>query len=230
MKGCEFQRLFDLFFSSFALILLIPLFIIVILILFFTGEKQIFYCQSRVGKNLKNFRLYKFATMLKKSSSMTNATLTVKDDIRILPFGKILRKTKINELPQLINILKGEMSIIGPRPLTNEAIKSYPRSVKKIIYSVKPGLSGVGSIIYRNEEELLTSNFSRKFFYKKIMLFKGELEVWFVKNQSITLYFKLIFLTIFVLFKGNTNLPFKLLKDLPSPNRDTKKFLFDTLN
>ena len=158
---------------------------------------------------------------------MTNATLTVKDDIRILPFGKILRKTKINELPQLINVLKGEMSIIGPRPLTNEAIKSYPRSVKKIIYSVKPGLSGVGSIIYRNEEELLTSNFSRKFFYKKIMLFKGELEVWFVKNQSITLYFKLIFLTIIVLFNAKTKLPFKLLKGLPIPNIDTKNFLFD---
>ena len=230
MKGCECQRMFDCIFSSIALILLVPIFIIVIPLLFFTGENKIFYSQFRIGKNKKKFRLLKFATMLEKSSSMKNGTLTVKDDSRILPFGKILRKTKINELPQLINVLKGEMSVIGPRPLTNEALNSYSKDIKKIILSTKPGLSGVGSIIFRNEEELLSRNFSKEFFYKQIMPFKGELEVWFVKNQSIMLYFMLIFLTIFVLFNAKTKLPFKLLKGLPSPNIDTKNFLFDKSN
>ena len=230
MKGCDCQRIFDCFFSFIALILLVPIFIIVIPLLFFTGENKIFYSQFRIGKNKKKFRLLKFATMLEKSSSMKNGTLTVKGDSRILPVGKILRKTKINELPQLINVLKGEMSVIGPRPLTNEALNSYSKDVKKIIFSVKPGLSGVGSIIFRNEEDLLSRNFSRNFFYKQIMPFKGELEVWFVKNQSIMLYFKLIFLTIFVLFNAKTKLPFKLLKGLPSPNIDTKNFLFDKSN
>ena len=168
--------------------------------------------------------------MLEKSSSMKNGTLTVKGDNRILPLGKILRKTKINELPQLINVLKGEMSVIGPRPLTDEALNSYSKDIKKIIFSTRPGLSGIGSIIFRNEEELLARNFSKNFFYRKIMPFKGELEVWFVKNQSIMLYFKLIFLTIFALFNAKTKLPFKLLKGLPSPNMDTKKFLFDKSN
>ena len=122
------------------------------------------------------------------------------------------------------------MSVIGPRPLTNEALNSYSKDVKKIIFSTKPGLSGIGSIIFRNEEDLLSRNFSRNFFYKQIMPFKGELEVWFVKNQSIMLYFKLIFLTIFVLFYPKTKLPFKLLKGLPSPNIDTKNFLFNKSN
>ena len=230
MKGCECQRMLDCMFSSIALILLAPVFIIVIPLLFFTGENKIFYSQFRTGKNKKKFRLLKFTTMLKKSSSMKNGTLTVKDDSRILPVGKILRKTKINELPQLINVLKGEMSIIGPRPLTNEALNSYPKDIKKIIFSTRPGLSGIGSIIFRNEEELLSRNFSKNFFYRKIMPFKGELEVWFVKNQSIMLYFKLIFLTIFVLFNTKTKLPFKLLKGLPSPDIATKNFLFDKLN
>ena len=230
MKGCEYQRFLDLIFSSIALILLMPIFVTVVPLLLFTGEGKIFYSQFRIGKNKKNFRLLKFATMLEKSSSMKNGTLTVKDDSRILPVGKILRKTKINELPQLINVLKGEMSLIGPRPLTNEALNSYSRDIKKIIFSTKPGLSGVGSIIFRNEEELLSRNLSKKFFYKQIMPFKGELEVWFVKNQSIMLYFKLIFLTIFVLFNTKTKLPFKLLKGLPSPDIATKNFLFDKLN
>jgi lipopolysaccharide/colanic/teichoic acid biosynthesis glycosyltransferase len=227
MKECEYQRFLDFIFTFIALILLIPIFIIVIPLLSLTGEKKIFYTQIRIGMNKKKFRLLKFATMLEQSSLMRNGTLTVRDDSRILPIGKFLRKTKINELPQLINVLKGEMSIIGPRPLTIEALNSYSNDIKKIIFSTRPGLSGIGSIIFRNEEHLLSKNFSKKFFYKKIMPFKGELEVWFVKNKSITLYFKLIFLTIIVLFNAKTKLPFKLLKGLPIPNIDTKNFLFD---
>ena len=112
------DRFFDILLSSLAIsffsIILLP----VIIILRLTGEGEIFYLQKRIGKNNKEFYLLKFATMLKNSSKMQNGTVTIKNDPRVLPFGKFLRKSKINELPQLFNILKGDMSIIGPRPQT----------------------------------------------------------------------------------------------------------------
>ena len=113
-------RFFDIFFSGLALIVLSPLLVPVVIILKFTGEGEVFYLQDRVGKDGKIFKLMKFATMLKDSPNMGTGTVTVKDDPRVLPFGKFLRKTKINELPQLLNILKGDISIIGWRPQTKK--------------------------------------------------------------------------------------------------------------
>jgi len=119
-------RFFDVLFSTLFLIMLIPLFIIVIPILKFTGEGEIFFLQDRIGKDGKKFKLIKFATMLKDSPNMPLGTLTIKNDPRILPFGGILRKTKVNELPQFINVLLGDMSIIGPRPQTEQCFLSFP--------------------------------------------------------------------------------------------------------
>ena len=115
------ERFFDIFFSGLALLVLSPLFIILILILRFSGEGEIFFLQERIGKDNKPFMLFKFATMLKNSPHIGTGTITVKNDPRVLPIGKFLRKSKINELPQLINIFKGDMSSIGPRPLTLKA-------------------------------------------------------------------------------------------------------------
>ena len=103
------QRFFDILFSSLAILVLSPLFIPVILILKFSGEGEVFYKQKRVGKSMKEFDLLKFATMLKDSENLGTRDITIANDPRILPFGKILRKTKINELPQLINILFGDI-------------------------------------------------------------------------------------------------------------------------
>ena len=140
------QRFFDILFSSLAILVLSPLFIPVILILKFSGEGEVFYKQKRVGKSMKEFDLLKFATMLKDSENLGTRDITIANDPRILPFGKILRKTKINELPQLINILFGDMSVVGPRPLVMNTFKQYDGGSQKIISSVKPGLSGIGSI------------------------------------------------------------------------------------
>ena len=110
------QRIFDIIFATIALFLLSPLLIPIIIILRFTGEGEIFFIQKRIGMNKNNIKLFKFATMLKDSPNLGSGTVTLHNDPRILPFGSWLRKTKINELPQLINILIGDMSIIGPRP------------------------------------------------------------------------------------------------------------------
>ena len=130
------ERFFDILFSSIALLLLIPLSIPIILILKLTGEGEIFFQQERIGKEGHKFRLLKFATMLKNSPNIGTGTVTIQGDPRVLPVGKFLRKTKINELPQLINIFVGNMSVIGPRPLTVENFKSYTTKTQNIVNKV----------------------------------------------------------------------------------------------
>lgn len=194
-------RFLDIFFSVTALLFLSPILILCVAVLAFTGEKEIFYAQERIGLKQNNFELLKFATMLKNSPNMGSGTITIKDDPRVLPFGRLLRKTKFNEVPQLINIIKGDMSIIGPRPLTSENFNFYDKHAQIIISSVKPGLSGVGSIVFRNEEELLTNLSDPKKMYKEVISKeKQRLEIWFVNNRCVSVYLKLIGWTVVSLF------------------------------
>jgi len=211
------QRFFDLFFSTIALLILFPFFVPIIITLYLTGEGEIFYIQQRVCKDGKMFGLIKFATMLKDSPNLTSGTVTVKDDPRVLPFGKFLRKTKINELPQLINIFKGDMSVIGPRPQTERCFFAFPKVSQKEIIKVKPGLSGIGSIIFRDEEKILgMSKLNKlKFYDETIAPYKGELEQWYVENKSLYLYFVLIILTIWIVIFPKSRFYEKILKDLP---------------
>ena len=191
------QRIFDIFFSGLAIIILSPMLIIIILVLRFTGEGEIFYLQSRVGINKTSFQLFKFATMLKNSEQIGAGTVTLKDDFRVLPFGKFLRKTKLNELPQLFNIFIGDMSVIGPRPLHEKQFSFYNEKDQEIIASTLPGLSGMGSIVFRDEERLLSNSENPDQTYREqITPEKAKLENWYVNNKSLVLYFKLIFLTI----------------------------------
>ena len=210
-------RTFDILFSSLALILLLPLFCIISLILKLSGENKVFFLQKRVGKNNQKFNLIKFATMLENSPNIGTGTITIKNDPRILPFGHFLRKTKINELPQLINILKGEMSLIGPRPLTDNEFNQYADSIKTKLNTLSPGLSGIGSIVFRNEENIIGNNITNvnEVYRKKIIPFKGELEVWYVNNRNIYTYFVLIIITLIVIFIPNTKIYYKIFKDLP---------------
>lgn len=209
-------RFLDIFFSSLALIVLSPLLIPIAIILRCTGEGEIFFCQQRVGKDGKLFGLMKFATMLKNSPNLGTGTVTLKHDPRVLPVGRFLRKTKINELPQLINILKGEMSIIGPRPQTQRCFDAFPKESQVIIHQVRPGLSGIGSIIFRNEEELMDqADDADRFYDEVIMPYKGKLEEWYVANQSLLLYIQLIFLTAWVVVFPKSELYVKWLKGLP---------------
>jgi len=220
------QRIFDIVFSLLALIVLSSLLIPVVILLRLTGEGEIFYLQERIGKDGKPFRLYKFATMLRNSPSFGTGTVTIKNDPRILPIGRFLRKTKINELPQLINILFGDMSLIGPRPLTRQAFDFYSDRAKSVISRVRPGLSGVGSIIFRTEEDVLSGASSSLNFYKEIIApYKGELEIWFVKNNNLSNYFKAILVTVVVVIIPKSQISWRVFAGLPIPPEELKKAL-----
>lgn len=217
-------RLFDLFFSSIAILVLAPLFLTVAVILKVKNDDKVFYLQERIGRGGKPFYVYKFTTMVKNSESMGSGTITLKNDSRVFPFGKFLRKTKINELPQLFNIFKGDMSIIGPRPLPMERYRTYSDEVKHNINKVLPGLSGIGSVLFRNEEEILSkvSAEDKVSFYDNVIApYKGAVEIWFVQNLSLYLYFMTILLTAFAVIRPNTKVNYrKLFKDLPVPPKE----------
>ena len=210
------QRFFDVVFSLLAILVLLPLLVLATCILICTGEHEVLYLQKRIGRGGKEFGIFKFATMIKNSSNIGTGGITIKDDPRVLPFGKFLRKTKINELPQLFNVLFGDMSLIGPRPLMKDSYDAYNGDVKKHINSVRPGLSGVGSIVFRDEEKYFLNVSQPEVFYKtQILPYKGLLEIWFVQHNCLSLYFKLIILTIVSVIVSSSNLYEKLLNDLP---------------
>ena len=220
------ERFFDFVFSSFALLILLPLLVAVIVILRFSGEGEVFFIQHRIGKDGKVFKLFKFATMLKDSPNIGTGTVTMREDPRVLPVGKFLRKTKINELPQLLNIFLGDMSVIGPRPLTAQTFESYSLNTQKIIKRVRPGLSGIGSIIFRGEEEIMHGSLASIDFYSGVIApYKGALEEWFVKNRGLYIYFIAIFITVWTVLIPTTNISWKVFKNLPEPPLELKKAL-----
>ena len=193
-------RILDFSLSFLAIIILFPLSILLIFILRFSGEGEIFFIQRRIG--------------------------TIKNDSRILPFGHFLRRSKINELPQLINILKGEMSFIGPRPLTLESFNSYPDSLKPKLKHIKPGLSGLASLLLRNEEEILSKVSNPKHFHSNTLApFKAETEVWYYDKRNLANYFFLIFLTIFIVLKPKTKILSVFFKDKPKMPQELKALI-----
>lgn len=220
------QRIFDIIFSGIALSVLSPLLLPLIFILRLTGEGEVFFLQNRVGRWGKNFKLYKFATMVKDSPNIGTGTITVQNDPRILPIGSFLRKTKINELPQLINIFKGDMSVIGPRPQTQRCFDAFPELAQHDIVNVRPGLSGIGSVIFRSEEDMMHANEDpNKLYDDVIMTYKGRLESWYVRNQSLLNYFLLIFITLIVIITRSTRFIFRCYPSLPRPPEDLKPFI-----
>ena len=212
------KRLIDILVGLTTLTLLLPMFVPIMIILRFTAEGEVFYFQERIGLNNSKFQIWKFATMLKNSMNMGTGSITLQNDFRVTKVGKILRKTKINELPQIINILKGDISLVGPRPLVTKTFSAYSNEVQAIIYKVKPGLTGIGSIIFRDEESLISNVTDQDphHFYKKVIApYKGELELWYQKNQSTLLDLKLIFLTAWVIIFPKSQLYERWLTDLP---------------
>ena len=217
------KRVFDVLSSGIAILVLSPLLIPVIIGLKLTGEGDIFYKQERIGYKNKPFLIWKFATMLRDSANMPGGIMTTKRDPRITPMGGFLRKSKINELPQLFNIFFGRMSVVGPRPVMRVSFEAYPDEVQKVIYNVIPGLTGIGSIIFRDEEELISEVKNNdgdlwEFYKGKIYPFKGELEIWYQNHKSFLLDMILIFLTAWVIVVPNSKLYEKWFKDLPKRN------------
>jgi lipopolysaccharide/colanic/teichoic acid biosynthesis glycosyltransferase len=220
------DRFFDILFSSIALLLLSPLLVPILIILKLTGEGEVLFLQERIGKSGKKFKLFKFATMLKNSPNIGTGTVTMRGDPRVLPVGKFLRKTKINELPQLLNIFFGDMSVIGPRPLTIQTFGAYSESTQRLIKQVRPGLSGIGSIIFRGEEEIMHGAAASVDFYANVIApYKGALEEWFVSNKSLYIYFMAILVTVWAVIIPNTKIAWRVFKDLPEPPAELKQAL-----
>ncbi|HMU08742.1 MAG TPA: sugar transferase [Ferruginibacter sp.] len=209
------KRVIDILIASVALILLSPILIPSILILLVTGEREVFYFQKRIGYKNRPFNIWKFATMVKNSPNMGTGEITLRNDPRVTPFGKILRMTKVNELPQIFNVFNGDMSIVGPRPLMEVSFQLYSEEIQKQIYNCKPGMTGIGSLIFRDEEKIVSEAADPKAMYEAIYPYKGALELWYQKNASLYTDFMIIFLTAWsILFPAN-NLVNKVFKDLP---------------
>lgn len=211
------KRFFDLVFAIILIIAISPFFIPIIILLRITDEGEVWYKQKRIGYKNEYFKIWKFATMLKNSPNIGTGSLTVRNDPRVTKIGKYLRKSKINELPQLINVLTSEMSFVGPRPQMEVDFNAYSNEVKKKIYDAKPGITGIGSIIFRDEEKFLseTELEPKQFYSEKIAPYKGELEMWYQKNQSFITDFKILCLTLWVIIFPESDMTYKVFKSLP---------------
>ena len=211
------KRFFDLLLSTIALLFSLWILLPCMIILLCTGEHYIWYLQKRIGFRNKYFNIIKFATMLVNSPNMGTGSLTTKNDPRVLPFGKFLRKTKINELPQIFNVFNGTMSIVGPRPQMEVDFKRFPANVQEHIYDSIPGITGIGSIIFRDEEFFLSQEGIDPIaiYTDKIAPYKGMLELWYLENKSIWVDLKIIVLTAWVIIFPSSKLPFKAFKNLP---------------
>lgn len=215
------QRFFDVLLSSVALLVFLPVFVPLALILRFTGEGKVFYLQERVGMGRRVFKVIKFATMLENSPNIGTGTVTVKDDPRVLPVGRFLRKSKLNELPQLLNILNGDMSVIGPRPQAKRGFDTLSLEAQIAITQIRPGLSGVGSIIFRDEESIIQNQKDPVHFHDYVIApYKVKLEKWYIANQGLVIYFKLILLTIWVVIFPKSRSVWNLLPSLPLPESE----------
>jgi len=219
-------RFFDIVFSGIAIVVLFPFMLPILLILTLTGEHDIFYRQTRIGRYGKEFGLLKFATMLRNSPNLAGGLYTSKNDPRMLPLGNFLRKTKINELPQLLNIFIGQMSIIGFRPTVREHYEGYPADARKMLYDARPGLTGIGSVVFRNEEEILQQFVDKKAFHQTVIApYKAALECWYIEHRNLYTYFKLIFMTAHAVLHASSNTWRDSFKGLPPVPAELEKYI-----
>ena len=190
------KRLFDIFFSLLGVILLTPLFLIIAILILVDSRGGVFYKQLRVGYNNSDFKLFKFRTMAIGSDKKGLITVGSRDS-RVTPIGYYLRKYKIDELPQLINVLIGDMSLVGPRPEVRKYVSMYtPDQLKDL--SVKPGITDYASLEYSNENELLgNSENPEEMYIKEIMPAKLALNLKYIKEKNVLMDFSLILKTLF---------------------------------
>ena len=193
----EMKRLFDFFASLFGLIILSPLFIIISLLIGFGSKGGILYRQIRVGKDNKDFKVYKFRSMVVDSDKKGLLSIG-KDgrDPRVTKIGYVIRKYKLDELPQLINVIKGEMSLVGPRPEVRKYVDLYTEEEKQVL-KVKPGITDIASITFRNENDLLAQSADpQEYYIKEIMPQKLALSLSYIQKRTFLSDLKLIFKTI----------------------------------
>ncbi len=194
------KRLFDLFFVIPGLIVLAPFLLVIALVIKLKDGGNVLFKQVRVGKNGKHFDVLKFRTMVLNAEKLGNK-VTTGDDPRITPIGRVLRKYKLDELPQLINVLKGEMSLVGPRPEVPEYVEFYPEETRNIVLSVPPGMTDKASIEFVNENDLLSGSKDPVSDYKnKVLPIKLKYYVEYVKERSLWLDFNLVIKTVIAIF------------------------------
>lgn len=193
-------RLLDIVLSLLGLLFLLPIFVILAVWIKFDSQGSIFFRQIRVGKEGRNFRIYKFRTMIVNAEKMGIITIGERDP-RITNSGYFLRKYKLDELPQFINVLKGEMSFVGPRPEVRKYVEMYNQEQLKIL-TVKPGITDYASIEYINEDEILGKSLDpEKTYIEEIMPQKIKYNMKYINNKTVIEYFKIIFLTIIKIIK-----------------------------
>jgi lipopolysaccharide/colanic/teichoic acid biosynthesis glycosyltransferase len=211
------KRLADIIFALLAILIFLPFFIPIALLLKLTGEGYIFYLQDRIGFNNTHFKIWKFATMLKASPALGTGSITVKNDWRLTPMGKFLRSTKLNEVPQIVNILKGDMSVVGPRPLMDVDFRKFSPELQAAFYNVRPGLTGIASIVFRDEEQYFSTEGIDPHEYDRLYIapYKGALELWYQQHVSAWTDLKIIFLTAWVIILPKSRLIYRFFGNLP---------------
>ena len=214
------KRFIDIVASIVALVILSPILIPIAIALRFSGEGYVFYYQKRIGYKNQYFDIIKFATMLKNSLNMGSGSITLRNDPRVLPLGKFLRKSKINELPQILNVLRGDMSLVGPRPLVDRTFNAYPEDIRYKVYDSVPGITGIGSIVFRDEEEMISAASipPHEFYQQYIAPYKGSLEMWYNQHKSFRVDTLILFLTVWAIFVPKSKLVYKCFRDLPQRN------------
>jgi lipopolysaccharide/colanic/teichoic acid biosynthesis glycosyltransferase len=210
------KRFFDILFSAIALVILSPVLLPIMLLLKLTGEHEVFYFQKRVGYRNREFNIWKFATMKKDSPNIGTGEITLRNDPRVTPMGRFLRKTKINELPQIINVLLGDMSIVGPRPLMKKSFALYTPEVQQLIYNSRPGITGIGSVIFRDEEKIVSESTDLQATYREIFQYKGAVEMWYQRHFSFYTDFMIIFLTAWHVVFSGSRLVYRIFPTLPA--------------
>lgn len=195
-------RFFDILLSFLLLVVLLPVFFLIGLFILLDDGWPVFYTQKRIGREGKEFSLYKFRSMRIGANMMGNLTVGDKDP-RVLNSGHFIRKYKLDELPQLINVLNGSMSVVGPRPEVREFVELYTEDQRKIL-SVRPGITDLASIRYRNENEILArAQDSRKKYIEEVMPEKIALNLDYIQNKTLGKYFAIIFGTFAVILKSD---------------------------
>ncbi len=209
--------MFDIVVSMVAIVVLAPCFLAIAIALVLSGEREVFYLQKRIGYQRRYFEIWKFATMHRDSPKMQGGYFTVRNDPRVTHIGRWLRQTKLNELPQFFNVLKGDMSLVGPRPLVDETFAAYTEAQQLFICQMKPGLTGIGSLVFRDEEKLLSSATQqpKDFYFQHIAPYKAALEYWYADHLTFYTDLMLLLLTLWTILFPHSKLYLRIFKDLP---------------
>jgi lipopolysaccharide/colanic/teichoic acid biosynthesis glycosyltransferase len=226
-------RLLDFLLALIAILILLPFMVPILLLLRVTGDGEVFYYQKRKGKHGKDFFLIKLSTMDKDSVNSGLGSITVRDDPRIKFMGHTLRRSKLNELPQVLNILLGDLSVVGPRPLIEgtTGYSAYSDDFKSKIFSNRPGLTGIASIVFRDEEAILSSvDNPHDFYVRELAPYKADLELWYFENKSLKVDIAIIICTAISIMLPKSLIYENIFPGIPEVPEKLKEYMVKELS